>query len=100
MIPSQLGAATSVDEAVFLIFKAIQLKLAKLLSIAADDIDPDKSISSSGVDSLVATEFRTWVAKALKADVPILDIMGTSSIHMFSEKVASVSKLVQVAGRN
>ncbi len=100
VIPTQLGGATSLEEAVTVTSSGIRLKLSKLLSIAADDIDPGKSISSNGVDSLVATEFRTWLAKALKADVPMLDIMGTSSIQTFSERVASVSKLVQITAGN
>jgi len=96
-VPYQVGAATTLEEAQAAVSNGIRLKLSKLLSINADDIDPGKSISSNGVDSLVATEFRTWLAKTLKADVPMLDIMGTSSLAMFSEKVAGASKLVQVA---
>ncbi|KAI5459610.1 polyketide synthase [Mariannaea sp. PMI_226] len=96
MAPMQLSAAASIEEAVGVTSSSIRLKLSKLLSMAADDIDPGKSISSNGVDSLVATEFRTWLAKTLKADVPMLEIMGTSSILSFSEKVASLSSLVQV----
>ena len=96
-VPYQVAAATTPEEARAAVSSGIRLKLAKLLSIGVDDIDPGKSISSNGVDSLVATEFRTWLAKALKADVPMLEIMGTSSIATFSEKVAGVSKLVQVA---
>ncbi|PTB63211.1 polyketide synthase [Trichoderma citrinoviride] len=96
LIPVQLAAATKIEEAVAVVSNGIRLKLSKLLSMAADDIDPGKSISSNGVDSLVATEFRTWLGKTLKADLPMLDIMGTSSILTFSEKVVSLSKLVQI----
>lgn len=97
LVPFQVGAATTIEEAQAAVSSGIRLKLSKLLSINADDIDPGKSISSNGVDSLVATEFRTWLAKTMKADIPMLDIMGTSSISTFSEKVAAVSKLVQIA---
>ncbi|KAB5585705.1 hypothetical protein GE09DRAFT_983703 [Coniochaeta sp. 2T2.1] len=96
-VPFQVGAATTAEEALTAVSSGIRLKLSKLLSINADDIDPGKSISSNGVDSLVATEFRTWLAKTLKADVPMLDIMGTNSISTFSEKVVGISKLVQVS---
>ena len=96
-ISIQLGAATTLDEAVKITSNGIRQKLSRLLSILPDDIDPGKSISSNGVDSLVATEFRTWLAKSLKADVPMLDIMGTSSITVFSEKVVSLCKLVSIS---
>jgi hypothetical protein len=95
LVPIQLAAATTAD-ATTIISNGIRLKLSKLLSMAADDIDPGKSISSNGVDSLVATEFRTWLAKTLKVDMPMLDIMGTGSIHTISEKAAGLSKLVQL----
>lgn len=75
-----------------IVLNGFRLKLTKLVSMAADDIDPCKSISSNGVDSLVATEFRTWLAKTLKADLPMLDTMGTSGILTFSEKVLGLSK--------
>ncbi|OCL02450.1 hypothetical protein AOQ84DRAFT_382667 [Glonium stellatum] len=93
---TQLSAASSIEDATAIISDSIRIKLSKLLAIAVDDIDPSRSISSNGVDSLVATEFRTWLAKELRADVPILDIMGTSSISGFSSKVTGLSKLVPV----
>ena len=98
LIPIQLAATTGAEEATKVVADGIRQKLSRLLSIQADDIDPGKSISSNGVDSLVATEFRTWLAKTLKADVPMLEIMGTASIMAFSEKVVAVSKLVQFGG--
>ncbi|KAK4072922.1 uncharacterized protein Triagg1_5599 [Trichoderma aggressivum f. europaeum] len=97
LVPIQLATATAADEAVVIVSNGIRLKLSKLLSMTADDIDLGKSISSNGIDSLVATEFRTWLARTLEADLPVLDIMGTSSILTLSEKVVSLSKLVQVA---
>lgn len=96
LVPIQLAAATTAEEATNIISNGIRLKLSKLLSMAADDIDPGKSISFNGVDSLVATEFRTWLAKTLKVDMPMLDIMGTGSIHTISEKAVGLSKLVQI----
>ncbi|KAL7898810.1 hypothetical protein HDV64DRAFT_291566 [Trichoderma sp. TUCIM 5745] len=100
LVPIQLAAATTVEEASNIISNGIRLKLSKLLSMAADDIDPGKSISYHGVDSLVATEFRTWLAKTLKVDMPMLDIMGTGSIHTISEKAAGLSKIVQITSGN
>ncbi|KAL7929253.1 hypothetical protein V8C35DRAFT_331780 [Trichoderma chlorosporum] len=97
LVPIQLAAATTIEEAVVIVSNGIRLKLSKLLSMAADDIDAGKSTSSNGVDSLVATEFKTWLAKNLKADLPMLDIIRTSSILTFSEEVVNLSKLVQIA---
>lgn len=92
---SLLQAATTLEEAVNIVTEGIQLsKLSSLLAIPVENIDPSKSISSNGVDSLVATEFRTWLVKELGAEIPLLDITGTGTITTLSAKIATVSKLV------
>src|SRR5436305_5368154 len=83
-----LSSATTMETAATVVSDSIRHKLSKLLSISIDDIDPNKSISSNGVDSLIAMEFRSWLAKDLRADIPLLDIMGTSSISSLSQKSA------------
>jgi acyl carrier protein len=91
-----LPYATSKEEAASIVRDGIRHKLGSLLAIPVDNIDPNKSVSSNGVDSLVAMEFRTWLVKDLGADVPLLEIVGTDSLATISEKVATVSKLVQI----
>lgn len=72
----------------------MRTKLSKLLNISVENIDPGKCVSSNGVDSLVAVEFRTCLVKVVAADVPLLDILGTMPLMGLSAKVAGVSKLV------
>ena len=91
-----LPNASSKEEAIGIVHDGIRHKLASLLTIPVENIDPAKSVNSNGVDSLVAMEFRAWVAKDLGADVPLLDIMGTDSLAVISEKIVRVSKLVHV----
>ncbi|EED14251.1 polyketide synthase, putative [Talaromyces stipitatus ATCC 10500] len=90
-----LPYATTKEEAVGIVRDGIRHKLASLLAIPVDNIDSNKSVSSNGVDSLVAMEFRTWLVKDLGAEVPLLEIMGTESLATISEKAATVSKLVR-----
>lgn len=97
LVQTQLRAATSLEEATAVAANGVRAKLSSLLAVPQDNIDPTKSISSNGVDSLVAMEFRTYLTKDLGADVPLLDIMGTSSIMVLSQKIASVSKLVLIS---
>lgn len=97
VVQAQLRAATSLEEATEVAANGVRAKLSSLLAVPQDNIDPAKSISSNGVDSLVAMEFRTYLTKDLGADVPLLDIMGTSSIMVLSQKIASVSKLVSIS---
>lgn len=96
-IASHLGSMTSMGDTLVVITDAIRSKLSKLLSIPLENIDPTKSVSSHGVDSLVATEFRTWLSRILGADIPLLEILGTIPIagaSGLSMKAAFLSKLV------
>jgi hypothetical protein len=91
-----LSAATTLDAAADVVIEAVIAKLASLLAVPTENIDRGKSVSSNGVDSLVAMEFRTFLAKELKADVPVLEIQGTMSITDLSRKIASVSSVVRI----
>ncbi|EFR04190.1 hypothetical protein MGYG_07197 [Nannizzia gypsea CBS 118893] len=79
-IIGELASAASSVEVTAVISDAIRQKLSKLLSISVENIDPNKSVSSNGVDSLVAVEFRVWLAKVVGADVPLLDIISSMPI--------------------
>lgn len=95
-VDALLSGVTDFEEATTIVFGALRGKLASLLATPLDNIDPAKSVSSNGVDSLVAMELRTYLVKSLKADVPVLDIMGTLSLADLSRKIAGVSKLVDI----
>lgn len=95
-VESLLAACKTLDEASEIITTAVKGKLASLLSVAVADIDEDKSISANGIDSLVAIEFRTFLAREVKADVPMLDVMGTSTIKVLCRKIAMLSRAVDV----
>ncbi|KAH9827289.1 polyketide synthase [Teratosphaeria destructans] len=79
-IEALLNNAKTIDEAATVVRTAILAKLSSLLSISTEDIHPERSVSSNGVDSVVAMEFRTFLAREVKADIPVLDIMGMWSI--------------------
>jgi hypothetical protein len=96
LIEALLNAATTLDEATEIVLEAVIAKLSSLLALPLENIDRGKSVSSNGVDSLVAMEFRTFLAKEVKADVPVLEIQGTMSVTDLSRKIASVSSAVQI----
>ncbi|PWO21410.1 Qor, NADPH:quinone reductase Zn-dependent oxidoreductase, partial [Pyrenophora tritici-repentis] len=95
-VEALLAQSTTLDEAADIIKTAVTGRLASLLSVAAADIDEDKSVSADGIDSLVAIEFRTFLAREVKADVPMLDVMGTSTIKVLCRKIAPLSRAVEV----
>lgn len=94
-VEALLSDAKSKEDAVEVISNGILWKLSVLLSVAADEVDPSKSIRANGVDSLIVMEFRAWLAKEVGAELPLLDIMVGGSISELGQKVASVSRFVQ-----
>jgi hypothetical protein len=88
-----IGTATTFEEAASVVLNGICNKLSALLATPVGNNDPSRSISLNGVDSFVAMEFRTWLVKDLSAEIPLLELTGTSSIVILSQKVASLSKL-------
>lgn len=95
-VEARLRAARTLDEAAAIVTESVTEKLSSLLSIAIEDVDPTRTISANGVDSLVALELRTFIARKIKADVPVLEIMGSSSLAQLCRKMASASKAVEL----
>ncbi|KAK2765219.1 Type I Iterative PKS [Arachnomyces sp. PD_36] len=97
-VEALLAQSSSKEEAIEIISNGILKKLSVLLSVAADEVDPGKSIRANGVDSLIVMEFRAWLAKEVGAELPLIDIMVGGSINELGQRVASVSRFVQGNG--
>lgn len=74
---------------------AIVAQVAKVLVVAAEDIHPGQSIAHYGGDSLSAVEMRSWMARALEAQVGVMEILSGQSIELLAAEVAGRSVLVQ-----
>lgn len=85
--------ATSLEEAGAVISQALIRKLSRNLSTLQGDIDLHQPLAAYGVDSLLAVELRTWIAKIYSADVAAFEISGDSTFSTASQLVASRSKL-------
>lgn len=94
---SLFRGATSLGEATRILTEGLVKKLAKALSIPADDIDTSKPLHAYGVDSLLAVELRNYFAKELGAEVAIFDLMGGASFAAVGTTVASRSKYRQAS---
>ncbi|EGC40933.1 iterative type I polyketide synthase [Histoplasma capsulatum var. duboisii H88] len=94
-VDALLGAARSREEAAEIALNGILNKLSLLLNVPADQIDTSKSTVSNGVDSLIAIEFRTWLAKEAGTELSLIDVTVGSSINELSQKVAYLSRFVQ-----
>jgi acyl carrier protein len=83
----------SAEEQAAVVVKSLSDKLARALSIEAEDIDTRKPLHAFGVDSLVAVELRNWIAKEFASDIPIYELTGGKSILKIGEVVVSTSQL-------
>jgi hypothetical protein len=94
-MPAELAAALenghegqSVAEA---IVQLIVKRFSNLVLQQVDKIDPSKSLSKFGMDSMLAAEFRTWFYQAFKVDVPFLTLLSDETT------LNSLGNLVHVA---
>ncbi|KAI1311169.1 putative polyketide synthase [Xylaria venustula] len=78
-IALQLQNASSPAEKLDITRSALNMRLAELLSIDADDVDSDKPVSRYGVDSLVAGELRNWLIKTFGLEVSMLQLLNKST---------------------
>ena len=57
------------------------MSLKTILRIPQEDsVDLSLALVEQGVDSLVAVEVRSWFLKEIDVDVPVLKVLGGSSI--------------------
>lgn len=60
-------------------------KLRVLLHSSDQHIASDAPLVELGIDSLVAVEVRSWFLKMLKVDIPVLKLVGGSSLNEICE---------------
>ncbi|KAF5620208.1 polyketide synthase [Fusarium sp. NRRL 52700] len=61
------------------IMQLIKTRFSNLILVPTDQISEDKPLPNFGVDSMIASEFRSWFWAILRIDIPFLDIMSTNT---------------------
>ena len=70
----------------------IRKQFAKLLSIQLEKVDTAKTLAAYGMDSMMGTEFRTWLFQTFKVDVPFFEFLDAgTTIESLSKKVLSAA---------
>ncbi|KAL4881183.1 hypothetical protein BJY04DRAFT_227866 [Aspergillus karnatakaensis] len=75
------------------VLRALAMRLARAIAISPEDVEPEKPLSSYGVDSLMAVELRNWIVRELEAPVSVFEIMGGVSIAGIADVVVQKSKM-------
>ncbi|ORY71434.1 putative polyketide synthase [Pseudomassariella vexata] len=84
-VAEAIEAGSSAEEA---ILSTVCQKFSSLVLIPKDKLDVTKPISSVGVDSMLAAEFRAWIFQAFKTDVPYLTLLSpAATLTMLSDLV-------------
>ncbi|KAK1992892.1 beta-ketoacyl synthase domain-containing protein [Colletotrichum falcatum] len=88
-----LQGAASKAEAEGVVLDALLLKIARMLSIEAANLEVARPLHAYGIDSLTAVELRSWLMKELGAEVTVFDITSNSSISQLAAIAATRSSL-------
>ena len=90
-----LAGGITNKEAGIVVTRALIRRLASILTIAEDSFDEDKPMHVYGVDSLIAVDLRNWIAREIRTDLAIFDIMGSASLRAIGIMIAARSKYRQ-----
>jgi NAD(P)-dependent dehydrogenase (short-subunit alcohol dehydrogenase family) len=69
--------AGKVEEANHIVLGSVVKRIAEMLFIAPDSLDPNLSVSAYGIDSLVAAELRSWFIAAYDSRISFLTLLDT-----------------------
>ncbi|KAL8879544.1 MAG: hypothetical protein Q9198_002863, partial [Flavoplaca austrocitrina] len=91
-LKEKLTDASGPDDALLIFEGALLAYLASSLKLSIESIYANVPVIDLGIDSLVAVEIRNWIFSEAGHDVPVLKILGGSSVRQIcSEVVASFS---------
>ncbi|KAK4450516.1 putative polyketide synthase [Podospora aff. communis PSN243] len=85
-------AAKSDKEAAAIAAQGILQKLSEVLTIAVENLDPTRNITSYGLDSLTAIELRNWIAKELRANLQILELLSSGNFNDLAALIVQKTK--------
>ncbi|OAA53529.1 Beta-ketoacyl synthase [Cordyceps fumosorosea ARSEF 2679] len=94
-VGQQVAEASTEEEAAAAVRRAFSAKLEGILLLPPSSIGEDgagRPVTDLGIDSLVAVEIRTWFLKQLRVDVPVMKILGGSTIGQLSTLAAKLAR--------
>lgn len=90
----ELVQAASAEAAAEIVMAALVQKLARSMMVSVDKIEVTRSVSSYGVDSLLAVELRSWIYEEIQAEVSVFDLLSDVAISSLTRTIVAGSKLV------
>lgn len=87
-------AALTDEEAANIAAQGVLEKLSEVLTIPVQDLDVARNITSYGLDSLTAIELRNWIAKELRANLQILELLSSGTIDDLAALIVQKTRRV------
>jgi NADP-dependent 3-hydroxy acid dehydrogenase YdfG/aryl carrier-like protein len=87
-------AAKSDEEAMNIAAQGVLEKLSEVLTIEVQNLDVARNITSYGLDSLTAIELRNWIAKELRANLQILELLSSGTINDLAALIVQKTRTV------
>ncbi|KAK2827842.1 hypothetical protein FQN49_007286 [Arthroderma sp. PD_2] len=94
-VQQALRGVSSAKMAVQVTLSALQNKMCELLAIPRAEIHAERSVTSYGVDSLIAVELRNWIITQVGAHMQMMELMGQLPMVELSGMIAQRSRFVQ-----
>lgn len=79
-VKAQLRQTSSAEDAAATLRRCFAAQLESMLQLPAGSVNQDVPIIELGVDSLVAVEIRSWFIKEVDKDMPVLKVLGGSTL--------------------
>ena len=83
---------TSQDEAAALVAKWFSDKIRQVLGLPEPDVDSSRPMHTYGIDSLVAIDLKSWLAREIGADIEVFVLLGNMSLETVSAMAAEKSR--------
>ena len=90
-----LKKTTSQDEAAGLVTQWFSGKIRQVLGLPEPDLDSSRPMHTYGIDSLVAIDLKSWLAREIGADIEVFVLLGNMSLEMVSAMAAEKSRYRQ-----
>ena len=84
----------SMESATQAVYDNVAAKFSSILMIPAEDIVPSKPIVAYGLDSLVSSKIRNWIARELGAKMQLLEVLNSSSLRALAATIVRKSGFV------
>ncbi|KAL1648273.1 Type I Iterative PKS [Didymella pomorum] len=90
---TQFRNAVSKSEAESIVCAALVEKIAEVVSMEKDDLDPERSLSCYPLDSLTAIEVRNFITRMFESSLQVLELLASGSVRSLSAVVVGKTKV-------